>query len=323
LKPGTDSFSEYFQSLKAEIDSRLEGLPLPSEPAYLYEPVRYALKGRGKRLRPILVCLSGRAYGVDFERTLTAALAVELVHNFTLIHDDIMDADELRHGQPAVHAKWDVSTALLAGDALFTQAQLLMTGAGDRIQQRLNQVTLIVCEGQALDKEFEGDENITLEAYLEMIGRKTGTLLGYCSETGGRLAGQTEKICQKLFDYGRTLGVAFQIQDDLLEIFGSTEDMGKSLGSDLTANKQTILTILARRRDPDRWKEFCQTAQSHSAEKRRNEFGDYYETEGIYEQARSVVESTIQRARELISVFPEEGQRVIHRFTEMILNRTF
>ncbi len=323
MNPGIDSFTDYLQSLKAEIDSRLEGLPIPSEPAYLYEPVRYALKGRGKRLRPILVCLSGRAYQVDFERTLKAALAVELIHNFTLIHDDIMDADDIRHGQPAVHARWDVSTALLAGDALFAQAQILIADAGTRIQERLNQVTLTVCEGQALDKEFEGDENITLEAYLEMIGRKTGTLLGYCSETGGRLAGQTEKVCQTLFDYGRTLGVAFQIQDDLLEIFGSTRDMGKSLGSDLTAYKQTILTILARKQDPDKWKEFYQIAQTHSAEKQREEFRTYYRSEGIYDQARSVVESTIQRAQELISVFPKEGQPVIHQFTEMILNRTF
>lgn len=323
MKPDINSFSEYFRSLKREIDSRLEGLQLPTEPAYLYDPIRYAVRGKGKRLRPILVCLSSKAFNVDFEIAINTAIAVELVHNFTLIHDDIMDNDDVRHGQRAVHSQWDVSTAILAGDAVFVQAQILLSELDPKIHERLNQVTLTICEGQALDKQFEGNRNIELDQYLAMVGYKTGTLLGYCAEVGGRLGGSSELDCQSLFEYGNALGTAFQIQDDLLEIFGTTAGMGKSLGSDLSAEKQTILPVLARARSSEKWNRFFQSTRHQVPEQKRAEFKDYFQSEGIYAEAGKIVESYIHKAKTLVEVYPEKSRPVIEQFTEMILNRTF
>ena len=243
------TFNELITFIRKEVNHDLKRLPIPKRPVYLYEPIRFALSGNGKRFRPILVHLAGRANNADPDSLMKIALAVELLHNFTLVHDDIMDNDDMRHGQAAIHSKWDESTAILAGDGINAIAQILLSGIADRsnaICRFFNQATLEVCEGQALDKEFENDLSITEDQYLEMIEKKTGSLLGACAALSATLVGADQEVINHFDQFGRALGNGFQIHDDLLEIYGNPNEMGKSLGSDIAEGKQTMMVIKAR-----------------------------------------------------------------------------
>ena len=243
------TFNELITFIRKEVNRDLKRLPIPKRPVYLYEPIRFALSGNGKRFRPILVHLAGRANNADPDSLMKIALAVELLHNFTLVHDDIMDNDNMRHGQAAIHSKWDESTAILAGDGINAIAQILLSGIPDRsnaICRFFNQATLEVCEGQALDKEFENDLSITEDQYLEMIEKKTGSLLGACAALSATLVGADQEVINYFDRFGRALGNGFQIHDDLLEIYGNPNEMGKSLGSDIAEGKQTMMVIKAR-----------------------------------------------------------------------------
>ena len=243
------TFNELITFIRKEVNRDLKRLPIPKRPVYLYEPIRFVLSGNGKRFRPILVHLAGRANNADPESLMKIALAVELLHNFTLVHDDIMDNDDMRHGQAAIHSKWDESTAILAGDGINAIAQILLSGIPDRsnaICRFFNQATLEVCEGQALDKEFENDLSITEDQYLEMIEKKTGSLLGACAALSATLVGADQEVINYFDQFGRALGNGFQIHDDLLEIYGNPNEMGKSLGSDIAEGKQTMMVIKAR-----------------------------------------------------------------------------
>ena len=224
------------------------------------------ISGKGKRLRPILAHLSGQAHNADPSELMKVSLAIELLHNFSLVHDDLMDGDEIRHGKPSVHNKWDDSTAILAGDGLFSLAQLLLTGLPEIIFQRFNEVALIICEGQGMDKEYENDHSIDMDDYIQMIGKKTACFLGMCSELGAVLGGASKQEASNIYKFGYFLGLAFQIKDDYLEIFGNEESMGKSLGSDIDENKQTILAIVARKINTKDWDGFL---------KKTRKFEDY------------------------------------------------
>ena len=252
------TFNELITFIRKEVNHDLKRLPIPKRPVYLYEPIRFALSGNGKRFRPILVHLAGRANNADPESLMKIALAVELLHNFTLVHDDIMDNDNMRHGQAAIHSKWDESTAILAGDGINAIAQILLSGIPDRsnaICRFFNQATLEVCEGQALDKEFENDLSITEDQYLEMIEKKTGSLLGACAALSATLVGADQEVINYFDQFGRALGNGFQIHDDLLEIYGNPNEMGKSLGSDIAEGKQTMMVIKARNLFGKEWGE--------------------------------------------------------------------
>ena len=252
------TFNELITFIRKEVNRDLKRLPIPKRPVYLYEPIRFALSGNGKRFRPILVHLAGRANNADPDSLMKIALAVELLHNFTLVHDDIMDNDHMRHGQAAVHSKWDESTAILAGDGINAIAQILLSGIPDRsnaICRFFNQATLEVCEGQALDKEFENDLSITEDQYLEMIEKKTGSLLGACAALSATLVGADQEVINYFDQFGRALGNGFQIHDDLLEIYGNPNEMGKSLGSDIAEGKQTMMVIKARNLFGKEWGE--------------------------------------------------------------------
>ena len=252
------TFNELITFIRKEVNRDLKRLPIPKRPVYLYEPIRFALSGNGKRFRPILVHLAGRANNADPDSLMKIALAVELLHNFTLVHDDIMDNDDMRHGQAAVHSKWDESTAILAGDGINAIAQILLSGIPDRsnaICRFFNQATLEVCEGQALDKEFENDLSITQDQYLEMIEKKTGSLLGACAALSATLVGADQEVINYFDQFGRALGNGFQIHDDLLEIYGNPNEMGKSLGSDIAEGKQTMMVIKARNLFGKEWGE--------------------------------------------------------------------
>lgn len=320
--PDTKSFSELTEFIRSETDRHLLKLDIPEEPKYLYDPIRYTIKGKGKRLRPILVHLSGRGFNADPEDLMRAGMAVELLHNFTLVHDDIMDHDDLRHGQPSVHKKFNEAAAILAGDTLFTLAQLMISQVKTNTliaAEAFNESSLAVCEGQAFDLQFEKDTTITLEKYLKMVELKTGALISLCSELGGILGNRKGEVLSSLRKYGNNLGKAFQIQDDMLEITQDERSLGKSTASDIQSEKQTILTVLARQKEG--WQEV--DSMTGNMELKRNKRREFFENSGVMNDANKLHELFIQKAKESLKVFAGIHRENMEQFTDWILNRTY
>ena len=240
-------------ALRQTIDARLATLVTKAEPAGLYDPIRYVLRGGGKRLRPLLLLAAARTYGVDAEEAMPGALAVEVFHNFTLVHDDIMDHADERRGRPTVHLRWDESTALLCGDYLMGLAyDLLARSRGrsstSRLIARFQMMTAQLCEGQMLDKAFEIREYVTVDEYLQMVDRKTGALLQASLQIGGLLGGASDDEMALLEAIGRDAGRSFQIKDDLLDLTADDERWGKTIGGDLIEGKKTYLLLRALER---------------------------------------------------------------------------
>ncbi len=231
------------------IENELKKIDLPSSPARLYEPIRYFLSIGGKRMRPILTLLGAELFGLDKEKAVNGALAIEAFHNFTLLHDDIMDEAPLRRGSETVHKKWNASTAILAGDVLMIKAyQLLFRQEGD-LRQLLavfNKTAVEVCEGQQLDMDFEKRSAITIEEYVKMIRLKTSVLLGGALELSAVIAGAGSGNRQHIYNFGVNVGLAFQIQDDILDLYADPGKFGKQVGGDVLANKKTMLYLLAK-----------------------------------------------------------------------------
>jgi geranylgeranyl diphosphate synthase type II len=231
------------------IEKEINAIDLPENPANLYNPLRYFLKLGGKRIRPALTLMAGKMFGVSVEKTKNAALAVEVFHNFTLIHDDIMDNAPLRRNQKTIHEEWNSNIAILAGDVLFVKSYELL---GKNPDKYLNDLFTIfsktareVCEGQQMDMDFETRESVHEADYIEMIRLKTSVLLGCALELGAILGGANEEDRKNIYDFGIHLGIAFQIQDDILDLFGSPEKVGKQPGGDVICNKKTLLSITA------------------------------------------------------------------------------
>ena len=318
------TFQDKVADLRDRFNSVLRDYPLSDRPNYLYDPIRYVLKGEGKRLRPILVYLVGSVYNADDSDLINAGLAAELLHNFTLVHDDIMDQDDIRHGQLTIHKKWDESTAILTGDGIYAIAQLLITEV--KINQltaikAFNKATLFVCEGQAYDKEFENNHSVTLDDYLLMIEKKTGWLIGFCAELGGILGNQDINTIDSLRQYGLNLGNAFQIQDDIFEIFNDDKAMGKSLGSDIIAGKQTILAILARATDPDGWIKTREKIQKLNLDATIDYLRSYLMDLEVLDEASRLAKQYIDTAKRNLTIIPVEKRDWLECFTEIVLNR--
>ena len=239
------AMAEYRLAFEAGCDEFLKRYPGTE----LYAPVRYLMALGGKRLRPVLVMAACEACGGTKAQALPAALAVELFHNFTLMHDDIMDEAPLRRGQATVHAKWDDNLAILSGDALHVMAceALLEAPSGPlpSLLRMYHRTALEVCEGQELDMAFESRDEVALEEYMEMIRLKTSVLLAAALDMGGGSAGADEATREALYEFGLHVGLAFQLQDDFLDAFGNPENFGKQVGGDILADKKTFLLIRA------------------------------------------------------------------------------
>lgn len=237
------------QAYQDMFSAHLSSLSLDGKPAGLYNPMSYIMTLGGKRMRPVLVLMACEAMGKDPADALGAAAAVELFHNFTLLHDDIMDAATLRRGQQTVHHKWDVNTGILSGDALLVTAYQQLNKYDNtlfaQLTKDLSQTALLVCEGQQYDVDFETQENVSKDEYLHMIKLKTAVLLGCALRMGALVGGATVEVSFCLYDFGVNLGIAFQLQDDLLDAFGDPETFGKKVGGDIVENKKTILYHLA------------------------------------------------------------------------------
>jgi len=233
-------------SLKKLIEDRISTLEIGEKPNNLYDPIRYILKLGGKRLRPLLALLSYSMFNKNPKLFVDPAIGVEVFHNFTLIHDDIMDKAPLRRGKPTVHQKWREETAILSGDVMLVQSyQLMMTSVTNQLNilDAFNQCALSVCEGQQMDIDFEETNKVSIEEYLEMIRLKTAVLLGFCMELGALGANAKNHDIQLAKSFGEHLGIAFQLKDDILDVFGESEKVGKQTGGDIKSNKKTYLWI--------------------------------------------------------------------------------
>lgn len=231
------------------IEDRLKSLSLGSEPENLYDPIRYILSLGGKRLRPMLVLLGYGLKEDNPETILDPALAVELFHNFTLMHDDIMDMAPIRRGKPTVHEKWNSTVAILSGDTMMVKAYDLILEMPSHLLpvalKKFNKCAVEVCEGQQFDMNYEELEVVTEEQYIEMIRLKTAVLLGFSLEFGGLLAGMDEAQQKQLQQIGEHAGIGFQLMDDLLDVYGDKAKFGKQVGGDIVSNKKTYLLIKA------------------------------------------------------------------------------
>lgn len=245
-------FQRLYASHQKRVERRLAALVDRRAPASVYGPARYVLTAGGKRLRSVLVILSCEAVGGSPRRALDAAVAMEVLHNFTLVHDDVMDHAKVRRGRPTVHEKWDPAIAILAGDGLVAHAyrSLLKTRGADlsRVLDIFTGAFIGVCEGQGLDKEFEDRRDVSLPEYFGMIRKKTGRIMAGSAELGAVIGGGKPQQTLSLRRFGEELGIAFQIQDDLLDITGDEARFGKAIGGDVREGKKTYLLLAALRR---------------------------------------------------------------------------
>lgn len=234
----------YLDYFKKHLSSFLDAME--TEPRFLYEPVRYALSAGGKRIRPVLCLMSAEMFGASADKAIDAALGLEIFHNFTLLHDDIMDKSDMRRGRPTVHKKWTENIAILSGDLMSLVAcrSAAKTVANkERVLETFLRTAIEICEGQQYDMDFETETNVSVDEYMKMINLKTAVLLAGSLKIGALIAGASESDCENIYQYGRYAGLAFQLQDDLLDTYGNAAVFGKPIGGDIVENKKTFLLI--------------------------------------------------------------------------------
>lgn len=232
-----------------DINQVIESLDWSKDPKGLYEPIGYTLASGGKRIRPTLAMIASSLFGGKEEEVLPAALALEVFHNFTLLHDDVMDRAEVRRGRPTVHVKWNDNTAILSGDQMLIEAYKLLshvpTDKLPQVLQWFNTMATGICEGQQYDVDFEQKDEVSIAEYMKMIEFKTSVLLAYALKIGGYIAGANPAQLESLYQFGLHIGLAFQIQDDILDVYGNPETFGKAIGGDICCNKKTFLLLTA------------------------------------------------------------------------------
>lgn len=239
------TFNQIYEKIEYEISKQ----KFDRKPYNLYKPLEYALSLGGKRLRPAMLLMTCNMFEKNIEKAIPAAFAIEMMHNFTLIHDDIMDKAPIRRGKVTVYKKWNESIAILSGDAMLIKSyQLINSVKTKKIKQIIDifsKAALEICEGQQFDIDFEEFDDVEIKEYLNMISLKTSVLFGASSQIGGLIGGADEETCEKLYDFGLNFGLAFQLQDDYLDSFGDEKTFGKTIGGDIISNKKTYLLIKA------------------------------------------------------------------------------
>ncbi len=323
-----NQFKLLLQEWRQLIDQRLFQVLDGHHPAILYDPIQYVLEAGGKRIRPILLALSCKAVGGNLDTCWDAAVAVELLHDFTLVHDDIMDRDDTRRGRPTVHKKWDSDIGLLTGDGLVALAfQSLLRTQSSKIHRIANIFTegvVELCEGQALDLEFETNGDVSLNDYLDMIGRKTARLLNVSAKLGGVIGNGNEKEVQALGNFGYNLGCGFQIQDDLLDITSDEDTMGKAYGSDVQRKKRTYLLVHALSGADSNIKEQLRFLLTKPKINRAqiNEAKSLFEKAGSIEAAKSAINDYILSAQSnLDELRSTQGKELLLSFLKYVSTR--
>lgn len=295
------------------LEKKIADYPVPDKPASLYDPIRYFLQLPGKRIRPIFTLLSLELFRPAVEEDYQTALSTELFHNFSLVHDDIMDKADLRRGFLTLHTKWDEPTALLAGDALLVLAyQALVSGKPDNLKLRIdrfNQMSLAVCEGQQLDMDFSRMETISTAQYFDMIDCKTGALIAFSFELGGLLGQADENECSALHQFGQAMGRCFQLRDDFLDLFGEEQLTGKKRGGDIGNCKLTYPVLLSL---PE--KEFLEIWESKPAadDTRIQRALEWMESNGIPEKVEKMITQEMAMGLDLLQKVKGDSQAKNH-----------
>lgn len=289
------SFQEYLDT----VNPAIAAIPYPKEPRQLYEPIAYHMALGGKRVRPVLTLMACEAMGGNMERALDAALGLELFHNFTLLHDDVMDNADVRRGKPTVHFQWNDNTAILSGDTMLTIAtQYIARTANWQVMDLFNKTAIEIYEGQQWDMDYEHRIDVSVDEYINMIRLKTSVLLGCALKMGALIADASAEDADKLYEAGVNMGLAFQLRDDMLDVWGNPETFGKEIGGDIMNNKKTYLLINAIR-----------LAQGDDADELRHWLNDPYATRdnkvagvtALYERlgVREMIEEAIAHYNDL------------------------
>ena len=317
-----EDISGLIEFIRKEFNKSLNSFSFPKTPSYLYRPIEYSLKGKGKRYRPIIVHLTGRHFKSDPDDIMKISMAIELLHCFTLIHDDIMDSDDKRRNMPTLHKKYDVPSAILAGDGIFTITQLILLSVDQNSKllfQKYNEMVLEICEGQAMDKQYEVEDELDVDDYIEMVKKKTGALLGSCLSLPAIIENENQGNVELLYNIGKNLGVAFQIQDDLFEIFGDEKVMGKSLGSDIASNKKTPLAILAKNEDKMRWEKLVDEYDGKNLDNIRK----FLNESGVKNKVDKIAFDYFSNAYDSLSKFGIGNNSELYSFFKFIQERHY
>ena len=302
----------------------------PKGPISLYEPVNYILQLGGKRLRPILTLMSAEIFGCNYNLALNAALSVEVFHNFSLVHDDIMDAAPLRRGQQTVHEKWDVNTAILSGDAMLIMAYQLFENYEPKVFQGLaklfSKTALEVCEGQQYDVDFETRDDVTIPEYLKMIEYKTAVLVGAAMKMGAIVAEAPESCQEAIYDFGKNLGIAFQLQDDYLDAFGDPKAFGKQVGGDIIENKKTYLylkTVEFSKGPEQRQIKHLYGINPLDSQDKIETIKQLFMSSGSAKATKAEIENYTQKAFTVLNAIKvsEEKKEVLKAFGNQLMNR--
>ena len=318
------------EDLQEMISEAVKELAFPVYPAALYEPISYILSLGGKRMRPALLLMACDLFGGNVEAAIPPALAIEVFHNFTLMHDDIMDNAPLRRGNVTVHEKWNSNVGILSGDVMLIEGYKLMMKVPERLLRTIldifNNTAVAVCEGQQLDMEFEQRDNVEIEEYTEMIRLKTAVVLGSALKIGALLGGASEKDSDLLGIFGEQLGIAFQLQDDILDVYGDPYKFGKQVGGDIISNKKTYLLIKAleladeaQKKDLNHWL----TVTHFNNREKVTAVTAIYDSLDLRQYAEEVMHSYTDKAFDALNAInlPNEHKQYLQEFADGLLVR--
>lgn len=311
------------------VNQAINTLNLPSDRLNgLYSPIEYGMAEGGKRLRPVMTLMACEAFGDNIDNAINAAIGMEMYHNFTLLHDDVMDNSDLRRGRPTVHRKWNSNTAILSGDTMLTLATQLVMTVNDSILREVldtfNQMSIDVFEGQQLDMDFETRDNVTLDEYMTMITGKTSALLGCATKVGALIAGCSEHDAEAMYDFGVALGLAFQIQDDYLDVYGDESTFGKPIGGDILNNKKTFLMLTALDIDKNENSNLMTAMNMPASKEKIESVRKEYDALGIPAICRNKILEYSQQASQLIDStdMSSEGKTAFKNLVDSLVGRT-
>ncbi|MCK0161025.1 polyprenyl synthetase family protein [Allomuricauda sp. F6463D] len=322
-----DIISQYREQFVTQLKKRT----VFTEPKNLYEPVQYILGLGGKRLRPILTLMTAEVFGGKVEEAMDAALAVEMFHNFSLVHDDIMDDAPLRRGRTTVHEKWDVNTGILSGDAmLILSYQFLESYPAEtyvELTKLFSRTALEVCEGQQYDVDFESRDDVTIPEYLKMIEYKTSVLVAAAMKMGAIVANASKRDADAIYEFGRNLGIAFQLQDDYLDAFGDPKTFGKQVGGDIMENKKTYLYIKSLEKASEDDREGLLHLYSIKPEDSTAKVAavkTIFKESGAVEETKKAIQDYTQKAFDALSDInlPDDNKALLRQFGESLMERT-
>lgn len=318
------------QQIQECFENYLQGLEYSRKPDELYAPIRYVLSLGGKRIRPTFLIMAYNMYADDIERVFCTAAGMEIFHNFTLLHDDLMDKADLRRGRATVHKKWNENTAILSGDGMLVLAyRYLAMASGKDLKKILdiaNETFTGIMEGQQYDMEFESRDDVTVPEYIEMIRLKTSVLLAACAQMGALLGGASDEDAHLLYEFGEKVGLAFQLQDDLLDVYGNPAVFGKKIGGDILCNKKTYLYINAylladksQKEELDRWAAY----DGNDPESKISGVRAIYDAVGVKELSEKLISDYFDEAlKKLEKVhLPESGKQMLKEYAGSLMNR--